>query len=167
MVRLFDLKTGQKRDYKPQMAFYALGLMQKYNERQCEVHLVYSKYKEADVYTITREEAEDVVFHIVDSVKNPNKKETPCDYCNWCARRGECSELTEMVKIIIKEDFDCEDMGKKLDAAAKAAAWAEGVKRNALAAARDGELPSGYILVKKAVGENKTTTYLRKGKRDA
>tara|TARA_Y100000588_G_scaffold223141_1_gene237067 strand:- start:10877 stop:11380 length:504 start_codon:yes stop_codon:yes gene_type:complete len=167
MVRLFDLKTGQKRNYRPQMAFYALGLMQKYNERKCEVHLVYSKYKDADVYTITREEAEDVVFRIVDSVKSPDKKETPCDYCNWCSRRGKCSALTEMVKIIIKEDFDCEDMGRKLDAATKAAAWAEGVKRDALAAARDGEVPEGYTLVSKAVGENKTTTYLRKGKRDA
>ena len=42
MVRLFDLKTGGKRDYRPQMAFYALGLMQKYDEEECEVHLVYS-----------------------------------------------------------------------------------------------------------------------------
>ena len=32
MLKLFDLKTGEERDYRPQMAFYALGLMQKYGE---------------------------------------------------------------------------------------------------------------------------------------
>jgi hypothetical protein len=30
---LFDLKTGQKRDYKQQMAAYALGVMQKSGEK--------------------------------------------------------------------------------------------------------------------------------------
>lgn len=166
MVRLFDLKTGGKRNYRPQMAFYALGLMQKYDEEECEVHLVYSKYRESEVYRINRDEAEKVVYHIESLVKDPNKKETPCDYCNWCARRGSCSALTDMAKITIKEDFDCEAMGEKLDAAHKVAAWADGVKRDALAAARDGEVPEGYCLVSRAVDGNKKTTYLRKKKRE-
>ena len=39
---LFDLKTGQIRDYKQQMAAYALGVMQKTGEKSLTCHLVYS-----------------------------------------------------------------------------------------------------------------------------
>ena len=56
-------------------------------------------------------------------------------------------------------------MGEKLDAAHKVAAWADGVKKDALAAARDGEVPEGYCLVSRTVDGDKKTTYLRKKKR--
>jgi hypothetical protein len=165
MVRLFDLKTGQRRDYRPQMAFYALGLMQRYDERECEVHLVYSKYKETDVYTISRLEAEETVYGIEARVKDPARKETLCDYCSWCGRRDECQTLTDMVKITLGEDFDSKDMGAKMDAARKVTAWAAGVKRKATEAARLGKVPSGYLLVSRAAGD-KQITYLKKKEKD-
>ena len=90
---LFDLKTGQKRDYKQQMAAYALGVMQKYREKKLTCHLVYSKTKEVEKFDLTREEAEDIVYAIVDSVDDPTRSPWPCEYCAWCDRKESCTAL--------------------------------------------------------------------------
>ena len=90
---LFDLKTGQKRDYSQQMAAYALGVMQKYKEKKLTCHLVYSKTKEVEKFDLTREEAEDIVYAIVDSVDDPTRSPWPCEYCAWCDRKESCTAL--------------------------------------------------------------------------
>ena len=90
---LFDLKTGQKRDYSQQMAAYALGVMQKYKEKKLTCHLVYSKTKEVEKFDLTREEAEDTVYAIVDSVNDPTRSPWPCEYCAWCDRKESCTAL--------------------------------------------------------------------------
>jgi len=90
---LFDLKTGQKRDFKQQMAAYALGVMQKYKEKKLTCHLVYSKTKEVEKFDLTREEAEDTVYAIVDSVNDPTRSPWPCEYCAWCDRKESCTAL--------------------------------------------------------------------------
>lgn len=161
MVRLFDLKTGNRRNYKPQMAFYALGLMQQYDEDKCEVHEIYSRTQDANVYVFTRDEAEKIVNGVAGLKRDPNRKETPCEYCGWCARRADCGALMENAKKVLNEDFDSEDMGKKLDAARRAADWASGVKRQAIDEAKDGSVPSGYALVSRTAG-TKTIEYLMK-----
>ena len=73
---LFDLKTGRMRDYGPQMAAYALGIMQRYDLREVTYHIVYSKYREAHVEKISLEQAMDTVYSIVDSVNDPTR--SPC-----------------------------------------------------------------------------------------
>jgi len=90
---LFDLKTGLVRDYKQQMAAYALGVMQKYKEKKLICHLVYSKTKEVRKFDLTRKEAEDIVYGIVDSVNDPTRSPWPCEYCAWCARKETCTAL--------------------------------------------------------------------------
>ena len=90
---LFDLKTGQKRDFKQQMAAYALGVMQKYREKKLTCHLVYSKTKEVEKFDLTREEAEDIVYASVDSVNDPTRSPWPCEYCAWCDRKESCTAL--------------------------------------------------------------------------
>ena len=90
---LFDLKTGQKRDYKQQMAAYALGVMQKYGDKELTCHLVYSRFKGVDKFSLTREQAEDIVYAIVDSVNDPTRSPWPCEYCAWCARKESCTAL--------------------------------------------------------------------------
>lgn len=90
---LFDLKTGQIRDYKQQMAAYALGVMQKTGEKSLTCHLVYSRFKHVDKYDLTLEEAESIVFGIVDSVDDPTRSPWPCEYCAWCDRKENCTAL--------------------------------------------------------------------------
>jgi len=97
---LFDLKTGLVRDYKQQMAAYALGVMQKYKEKKLTCHLVYSKTKHVDRFDLTLEEAEDIVYGIVDSVNDPTRSPWPCDYCRWCARKDNCTAIKHFSYVI-------------------------------------------------------------------
>lgn len=90
---LFDLKTGMKRDYKQQMAAYALGVMQKFGDKKLTCHLVYSRFKEVETFDIELEEAERIVYGIVDSVKDPTRSPWPCDYCRWCSRKDNCTAI--------------------------------------------------------------------------
>ena len=90
---LFDLKTGQIRDYKQQMAAYALGVMQKYGEKKLTCHLVYSRFKHVETFDLTCAEAEDIVYGIVDSVNDPTRSPWPCEYCAWCDRKETCTAL--------------------------------------------------------------------------
>ena len=161
MVRLFDLKTGSRRNYKPQMAFYALGLMQQYDEDKCEVHEVYSRTQDANVYVFTRDEAEKIVNGVAGLKRDPGRKETPCEYCGWCARRANCGALLKNARQLLYGNFDSEDMSKKLTAARRAADWASGVKRQAINEAKDGSVPSGYVLVSRTAG-TKTIEYRMK-----
>ena len=98
---LFDLKTGhQQRNYGPQMAVYALGLMQKNGYKEMNIHLLYSALKKVHAYTITREEAEKEVFDTVKKCENPTKAPKPCDYCGWCAHRLRCTALNDSAMIM-------------------------------------------------------------------
>jgi len=98
---LFDLKTGLVRDYKQQMAAYALGVMQKYKEKKLTCHLVYSKTKHVDRFDLTLEEAEDIVYGIVDSVNDPTRSPWPCEYCVWCDRKENCTALKHFAYTIV------------------------------------------------------------------
>jgi len=90
---LFDLKTGRVRDYGPQMAAYALGIMQQYDLKEVTYHIVYSKYREAIVNKISLEEAMHTVYSIVDSVDDPTRSPWLCDYCQWCSREESCTAI--------------------------------------------------------------------------
>lgn len=90
---LFDLKTGRERDYGPQMAAYALGIMQKYDLEEVTYHIVYSKYRKAVVEKITLQEAMDTVYSIIDSVADPTRSPWLCDYCRWCSREESCTAI--------------------------------------------------------------------------
>ena len=90
---LFDLKTGMKRDYKQQMAAYALGVMQRFGDKKLTCHLVYSRFKDVETFDIELEEAERIVYGIVDSVKDPTRSPWPCDYCRWCSRKDNCTAI--------------------------------------------------------------------------
>lgn len=90
---LFDLKTGQVRDYDAQMNAYALGIMQRYKKEEITCHLIYSKTRYVDVKTISFSEAENAVYSIIDSVTDETRSPWLCDYCNWCARESKCTAV--------------------------------------------------------------------------
>ena len=163
MLKLFDLKTGEERDYRPQMAFYALGLMQKYREDAVEVHEVYSRSRKANVYKISREEAEGVVFPLHLAVTDKEKQPSSNEYCSWCVKRATCPALAGKVKMLDdKLDFDLdtpEGMGSALCHAHDVIAWADGVKRQGKQMALNGATPEGWTLVSM---KNRNGTYLRR-----
>jgi hypothetical protein len=82
-----DLKSGQVRNYREQMAAYCLGLMVKYLELQWTYHLVFCDAEEVVSETLTFEQARDIVRGVVDNVGTDPR---PCDYCQWCAKAMSC-----------------------------------------------------------------------------
>ena len=90
---LFDLKTGQVRNYDAQMAAYALGIMQKYRLDKVTCHLVYSKKRYVDVKTISFSEAENTVYSVIDSVTDETRSPWLCEYCGWCEREENCTAV--------------------------------------------------------------------------
>lgn len=84
---LADFKTGQVRNYREQMAAYALACMDAYFEDRWTCFLLFIDAKEVVTHIFTREEAEAIVIDVLMA----KRKENPCEYCGWCARfDGEC-----------------------------------------------------------------------------
>jgi hypothetical protein len=86
-----DLKTGQKRNYREQMAAYALGLMEQHFASEWTAHLLFCDQREVVTHRFTFEEAHQIVATVVSAWSNPDKQPTICDYCNWCAKADTCS----------------------------------------------------------------------------
>lgn len=88
-----DLKTGQKRNYREQMAAYALGLMEEHFASEWTAHLLFCDQKEVVTHRFTFEEAQRIVSEVVAKYHDPAKRPKPCDYCGWCAKHHNCPAL--------------------------------------------------------------------------
>ncbi len=85
-----DLKTGQKRNYREQMAAYALGLMEQHFASEWTAHLLFCDQREVVTLHFNYEEARSLVRGVVARYEDPQKQPTVCDYCNWCAKADTC-----------------------------------------------------------------------------
>lgn len=85
-----DLKTGQKRNYREQMAAYALGLMEQHFASEWTAHLLFCDQREVVSETYEFKEAKRIVEAVVAKFRDPSKRPTPCDYCGWCAKEKTC-----------------------------------------------------------------------------
>jgi len=85
-----DLKTGQKRNYREQMAAYALGLMEQHFASEWTAHLLFCDQKEVVTHRFAYDEAKQIVAAVVARYHDPAKQPSPCEYCAWCAREQTC-----------------------------------------------------------------------------
>jgi len=85
---LADLKSGQRHNYREQMAAYALGCMTEHMETEWTAHLLFCDQQEVMSETFTFSEARAIVQAAVDNVGTPPK---PNDYCTWCAKSLTCT----------------------------------------------------------------------------
>ncbi len=92
----FDLKTGARRNYREQMAAYALGLMGAHFASSWTAHLLFCEQREIETHTFTYEEAHAIVDQVVKAFNDPGKKPNPCEYCSWCAKADTCSARRAM-----------------------------------------------------------------------
>lgn len=83
---LADFKTGQIRDYRAQMAAYALACMDDCFAENWTAHLIFVDQQKTITHEFTRAEAEQIVRDIVAAPQEP----TLCDYCAWCAGFETC-----------------------------------------------------------------------------
>ena len=106
-----DLKTGQKRNYREQMAAYALGLMERHFATEWTAHLLFCDQREVATLHFTYEEARELVRSVVARHEDPKKQPTVCEYCNWCTKTDTCPARLAVVSTALaatKPDFDLE-----------------------------------------------------------
>ncbi|MCD7888451.1 MAG: hypothetical protein LUG23_00750, partial [Oscillospiraceae bacterium] len=103
---LADLKTGDPRDCTAQMAAYARMLCQKYDCQRVEVHILYSRYKKDETYTLNLGDTE-VIFDIIKNASREDRQPSFCEYCGWCSLQSTCPQTQAIVTAVAKaEDYD-------------------------------------------------------------
>lgn len=92
-----DLKSGEIRNYREQVAAYSIGMMDKYFEDAWTYYLLFCDQRQVVRHDFTREEAEAIVLGVKASVLDPEAVATPCEYCDWCRLRYSCRKRLEGV----------------------------------------------------------------------
>jgi hypothetical protein len=93
----FDLKSGLKRNYREQMAAYALALMEAHFATTWTAYLLYCDLREFEAIQFTYDEARTLVEGVIAAFNDPAKSPTPCDYCGWCAKSDTCPARLALV----------------------------------------------------------------------
>jgi hypothetical protein len=93
-----DLKSGKVRNYREQVAAYALGLMEEYFAGRWTCVLLFCDARRMVVHEFSYEEAAELVGGILKAASDPAKKPVLCDYCNWCAHSTSCPARVEAVE---------------------------------------------------------------------
>ena len=153
----FDLKTGARRNYREQMAAYALGLMGAHFASEWTAHLLFCDQREIETHKFTYEEAHAIVDQVVKSFNDPAKQPNPCEYCSWCAKADTCPARLAMVgeTLIVTEpgfDFDTvladpEKLGRFLAACAVVEDFRDRAKQIATERIKTGSEVPGWKLV--------------------
>lgn len=103
---LADLKTGEPRDCTAQMAAYARMLCQKYDCGRVEVHVLYSRYKKDETYTLNLGDTE-IIFDIIKKAQREDRQPNFCEYCGWCSLQDACPQTQAIVTSVVKaENYD-------------------------------------------------------------
>ena len=90
---LADVKTGQVRNYREQMAAYCMACMEMFFEDRWTAHVVYVDQRLVRSYEFTYEEAGRIVEHTISRATSTLARPTPNEYCTWCANFNSCSAL--------------------------------------------------------------------------
>ena len=93
-----DLKTGQLRDYMPQLAAYAYACMHFYFEEEWVAHVLYCDSRLVKSYRFTKDQARQIVERIIAEVNDPSAEPRACDYCSWCANQNTCPAVVKPVE---------------------------------------------------------------------
>jgi len=87
--KLFDLKSGQIRNYWEQQASYAKSFMEREFLDEITCHLLFCDQQQIVTRKFTYREAISIVNDVVDSVDRGGGPRL-CDYCGWCASQDTC-----------------------------------------------------------------------------
>lgn len=98
-----DLKTGAKRNYREQMAGYALGFMERYFADEWTANLLFCDQRELVTHRFTYDEAKQIVSEIAAGFHDGNKQPNPCRYCGWCAKQVSCPARRQIAAAVTTE----------------------------------------------------------------
>lgn len=152
---LFDFKS-RPRDYWPQLAAYALALIQEHGYAEVRCHVLFMVTRSYEVRVLTEADCWALITPIME---NAGKGEAnPCDYCGWCAKQLTCPAKLKQVNAVVagREDWALEqyhasqiqtpeEMGKALTLARSLNKWCEAVEHFAKEMVqKQGAVPAGY-----------------------
>ena len=158
---LYDIKW-RERNYREQMAAYALALMAELGVSLISVNLLFMESQQVTAYVLDVGEAESIVKATMARALDPFAVATPCDYCGWCANLKTCPPYIEAVeKARLVESLDPEpltpgefhdpnELARALIAAKLVKKWAAAIEEEAKQRALDGAVLPGFEVKSKA-----------------
>ena len=96
-----DIKTGQVRNYREQLAAYALACMEDNFDTSWTAHVVYVDQKLIRSYDFTYEEAKQGTQRTIDRATSAEAQPTPCEYCSWCKHYNNCHAIVRQAESAI------------------------------------------------------------------
>jgi hypothetical protein len=96
-----DIKTGQARNYREQLAAYALACMEDNFEMSWTAHVIYVDQKLIRSYDFTYEEAKQGTQRTIDRATSAEAQPTPCEYCSWCKHYNNCHAIVRQAESAI------------------------------------------------------------------
>lgn len=155
---LFDMKW-RERDYSAQLAAYGLALMQARKIGEVVIHVMYADPQRAISYNLTKAQAEEIVYPILDRAMHPSTVCVQSEYCNWCKLVTVCPVLLGNVNAVAKEleiaqvgdlsAMTSADLGLTLATIEAVTTWAEAMKEKIKEFAMVGTPIDGYELVER------------------
>ena len=93
-----DIKTGQLRNYRDQLAAYALACMEDNFDTSWTAHVIYVDQKLIRSYDFSYEEAKQGTQRTIDRATSADAKPTPCEYCSWCKHYNSCHAIVRQAE---------------------------------------------------------------------
>jgi hypothetical protein len=96
-----DIKTGQVRNYREQLAAYALACMEDNFDTSWTAHVIYVDQSMIRSYDFSYEEAQQITKRTIDRATSAEAKPTPCEYCSWCKHYNSCHAIVRQAESAI------------------------------------------------------------------
>ena len=96
-----DIKTGQVRNYREQLAAYALACMEDNFDTSWTAHVIYVDQKMIRSYDFSYEEAWQTTQRTIARAISAEAKPTPSEYCSWCKHFNNCHAIVRQAESAI------------------------------------------------------------------
>jgi hypothetical protein len=96
-----DIKTGQVRNYREQLAAYSLACMEDNFDTSWTAHVIYVDQSMIRSYEFSYEEAKQITQRTIDRATSADAKPTPCEYCSWCKHYNNCHAIVRQAESAI------------------------------------------------------------------
>ena len=93
-----DIKTGQLRNYREQLAAYSLACMEDNFDTSWTAHVIYVDQKLIRSYDFSYEEAQQITKRTIDRATSAEAKPTPSEYCSWCKHFNNCHAIVRQAE---------------------------------------------------------------------
>jgi len=93
-----DIKTGQVRNYREQLAAYSLACMEDNFDTSWTAHVIYVDQKLIRSYDFTYEEAKQITQRTIDRATSAEAQPTPCEFCSWCKHYNNCHAIVRQAE---------------------------------------------------------------------